>query len=112
MCRATGLHGSEGAWGWQQPPATRLGVGEGSTGHEKEAVVAACDGLRFDAGAFDIELATMAGERDVPCFTFMDEREGLLLRVEFEEGRWLTRHVETSWGSGERKTGSARPRRA
>ena len=61
-------------------------MGEGSTGGEEERVITPGDGLRFDAGAVDVELAAVAGERDVPGFVFMDEREGLLLRVGFEEG--------------------------
>ncbi len=71
-------------------------MGEGSATGEEEAVVATGDGLCLDAGAVDVELAAVAGKRDVPGFVFMDEREGLLLRVEFEEGGWLAWHDETS----------------
>ncbi len=86
MCRETGLHGSEGAWGWQQPPATRLGVGEGSTGSKKERVITPGDGLGLDAGAVDVELTAVAGEGDVPGAVFERKREGLLLHLYGEEG--------------------------
>ncbi len=61
-------------------------MSEGRARGKEEALVTPGDGLGLDAGAVDVELAAMAGEGDVPGFTFMDEREGLLLRVEFEEG--------------------------
>ncbi len=52
-------------------------------------MVAPGDGLRFDAGAVDVELAPRARERDVPGFMLIGEREGLLLRVERVEGGWV-----------------------